>query len=150
MFSSSEMHLPIIWIKRIPLLRGYFSHFISEQGTIFKDICFKQRTQFCSACTFIGLIYNGPANWSSRRQIPLFFRYFIIVIYNEVFVFFPESIFPKKNYFFFAFWHKKIRRQSVKGVLKALVKICKKIYGSKSPFTPKFQPWKITFDRMIC
>ena len=146
------MHLPIIWIKRIPLLRGYFSHFISEQGTIFKDICLRRGTQFYSACTSIGLIYNGPANWSFRRQIPLFFWYFIIIIYYEVFVFFFRINFSQFFFFFFffAFWHKKIRRQPVKGVLKALVKIFKKIYGSKSPFTPKFQPWKISFDRKIC
>ena len=38
------MHLPIIWIEIIPLLQVYFSHFIAKQGTIFKDICFKQGT----------------------------------------------------------------------------------------------------------
>ena len=82
-----------------------------------------------------------------------FFWYFIIIIYYEVFVFFfPNQFFPNIFFFFFffAFWHKKIRRQPVKGVLKASVKIFKKIYGSKSPFTPKFQPWKISFDRKIC
>ena len=78
-------------------MRGYFSHFISEQGTIFKDICFKQGTQFYSACTSIGLIYNGPANWSFRRQITLFFWYFIIIIYYEVFVFFSETIPPPRG-----------------------------------------------------
>ena len=36
-------------IERIPLLQVYFSHFIAKQGTIFKDICFKQGAQFCSA-----------------------------------------------------------------------------------------------------
>ena len=146
------MHLPIIWIKGIPLLRGYFSHFISEQGAIFKDICFKQGTQFYSACTSIGLIYNGPANWSFRRQIPLFSLIFYYhYLLRSICIFFSESISPKHFFFFlFAFWHKKIRRQPVKGVLKALVKIFKKIYGSKSPFTPKFQPWKISFDRKIC
>ena len=46
-------------VERIPLLQVYFSHFIAKQGTIFKDICFKQGTQFCSAR---GLIYYGPAN----------------------------------------------------------------------------------------
>ena len=46
-------------------------------------------------------------------------NYFIIVIYYKVFLyFFSESIFPKKIFFFFfAFWRKKIRRHSVKGVL---------------------------------
>ena len=49
-------------IERIPLLQVYFSHFIAKQGTIFKDICFKQGTQFSSARSSSGLIYYGPAN----------------------------------------------------------------------------------------
>ena len=65
-----------------------------------------------------------------------FFDILLSLFTTKYLYFFSESIFP----FFFAFWHKKIRRQPVKGVLKALVKIFKKIYGSKSPFTPKFQP----------
>ena len=28
----------------------YFIYFISKQGTIFKDICYKQGSQFCSVC----------------------------------------------------------------------------------------------------
>ena len=36
------MNLPIIWIERIPLLQLYFSHVIAKQGTVFKDIYFKQ------------------------------------------------------------------------------------------------------------
>ena len=47
----------------------YFNDFIANQGAIFKDICFKQGTQFRSACSSTGLIYYGPANWSIRRQI---------------------------------------------------------------------------------
>ena len=61
----------IIWIENSHLLQLYFNHFIAKQGTIFKDICFKQGTQFCSACSSICLIYYGPANWSFRRQISL-------------------------------------------------------------------------------
>ena len=72
------MHLPIIRIERIPLLQVYFSHFIAKQGTIFKDICFKQGTQFCSACSSNCLIYYGPANWSFRRQTPCA-KYFTII-----------------------------------------------------------------------
>ena len=64
------MHLPITSIERIPLLQVYFNDFIANQGTIFKDICFKQGTQFRSARSSTGLIYYGPANWSVRRQIP--------------------------------------------------------------------------------
>ena len=35
--------------EKIPLLQVHFSHFIAKQGTVFKDICLKQGTQFCSA-----------------------------------------------------------------------------------------------------
>ena len=35
---------------------------------MFKVIRFKQGTQFCSACSSIGLIYYGPANWSFRKD----------------------------------------------------------------------------------
>ena len=112
----TKMHLPIIWIERIPLLQVHFGHFIAKQDTIFKDICFKQVTQFCSACTSIGLIYYEPENWSFRRQIP-YANYFIIIIYYEVFFFFffLNQFFQK--IVFFAFWRKKIRRHLVKGVL---------------------------------
>ena len=94
-------HLLIIWIERIPLLQVYFSHVIVKQDAIFKDICFKQSTQFCSAWSIIGLIYCGPANWSFGRQIPCSNYFIIISIYYQVFLyFFSESIFPKKNVFF--------------------------------------------------
>ena len=84
------MHLPIIWIERIPLLQAYFNHFIAQQGTIFKGICFKPGTSFCFPCSSSSLIYYGPANWSFRRQIP-YSIYFIIIIYYEVFLgFFPN------------------------------------------------------------
>ena len=43
------MHLAIIWIEKIPLLQVYFSHFIAKPGTIFKDICIREGTSFCSA-----------------------------------------------------------------------------------------------------
>ena len=89
------MHLPIIWIERIPLLQVYFSHFIAKQGTIFKDTCIKQGTQFCSLCSFIGLIY-----WSFKRQIPCA-KYVIVIIYHKFFGIFFRINFPppkkKKN-----------------------------------------------------
>ena len=44
-------------IERILLLQVYFSHFITKQGTVFKDICFMQGTQFCSTRSSSGLIY---------------------------------------------------------------------------------------------
>ena len=82
----------------------YFSHFIAKQGTVFKDICFEQGTQFCSACSSISLIYYGPANWSFRRQIPRA-NYFIIIIYYEVFLyFFSLSISPKNCLFVCCFF----------------------------------------------
>ena len=73
------MHLSIICIKRIPLLRVYFSHFFTKQGTLFKDICYRQGAQFCFVCFLSGLIYNGPANWPSRRQtMREFFYYYLL------------------------------------------------------------------------
>ena len=109
------MYLPIIWMEKIPLLQVYLSHFIAKQDSIFIDICFKQGTQFCSACSSIGLIYYGPANWSFRRHIP-YANYFIIIIYYEVFLYFFPNNFSKKVYFF-VFWRKKIRRHLVKAVV---------------------------------
>ena len=133
------MHLPIIWIERIPLLQVYFNYFIAKQGTIFKDICFKQGIQFCSACSSSGLIYYGPANCSFRRQMSCANYFFIIIIiiiiitiiiiYYEVFLYFsPYQFFPiffcvlaKENQEAFS------ERFSLKsGVLQGLVKICKK------------------------
>ena len=96
------MHLPIIWMEKIPLLQVYFSHFIAKQDSIFTDICFKQGTQFCSACSSIGLIYYGPANSSLTRQIPCSNYFIIIIIYHEVFifcVFFPDHFFQKIVFF---------------------------------------------------
>ena len=118
------MHFPISWIERIPLLWVHFSHVIAKQGTIFKDICFQEGIQFCSACSFIDLTYHGPANWSFRRQIPSMTYFVIIFIYYEevLLYFFYEATFPKNYicFFFvclFAFWCKKIRWHIVKGVL---------------------------------
>ena len=56
------MNLLIHRIERIPSLQVSFSHFIAKQDTIFKDIYFKQSTQFCSVCSSSGLIYYGFAN----------------------------------------------------------------------------------------
>ena len=70
------MHLSTIWVERITLLQVYFNHFITKQGTILKDICFKQGTQFCSTCSSSGLIYYGPANWSFRSYFVFFSNQF--------------------------------------------------------------------------
>ena len=67
-------------MQRISLLQVHFSQCIAKQGTIFKDICLKRGTQFCSACSSSGRIYYGPANWLFRRQIP-YVNYIIISIY---------------------------------------------------------------------
>ena len=107
----------------------HFGHFIAKQDTIFKDICFKQVTQFCSACSSIGLIYYEPGNWSFRRQIP-YANYFII-IYYEVFLyfFFLNQFFQK-----IVLLRSGVRKSGgisercsfIRGVLQGLVKICKK------------------------
>ena len=73
----TKMHFRIIWIERIPLLQVYFSYFIAKQGRIFKDICIKESSQFCSACSSSGLIYYGPVSSSFRRKRPRA-NYFII------------------------------------------------------------------------
>ena len=97
----TKMHLPIIWIERIHLLQVYLNHFIAKQDTIFTDICLRQGTQFCAACSSIALIYYEFANLSFRRQIP-WANYFITIIYYEVFLyFFSESIFPKNFWFIY-------------------------------------------------
>ena len=93
------MHLSIISIKKIPLLQIYFSHVIAKQSIMFKDICFKQGTQFCSACSSIGLIYYGSVNWSVRRQIPCANYFIIIIYYGDFLYFFSKSIFPKNCIF---------------------------------------------------
>ena len=80
-------------------MQVYVNHFIAKQGTIFKDICFKQGTKFCSACSSIDLIYYGPANRSFRRQIPCK-NYLIIIIYYEIFLHFFPGQFLQKNAFF--------------------------------------------------
>ena len=59
---------------------------------MFKDICFNQGTQLRSTCSSIGLIYNGPANRSFKRQIPGA-NCFIVIIYYEVFLYFFHSQF---------------------------------------------------------
>ena len=113
----TKIYLPIIWNERIHLLQGYFSYFIAKQGTIFKDICIKKGTQFCSAFSSSGLIYYGPADWSFRRQISCA-NYFVIIIFYEGFIYiFPSQFFPKIVFIFFAFWRKEIRRHLAKIVL---------------------------------
>ena len=107
-----KMHLPIIWIERISLLQVYLNQFIAKQYTIFEDTCFKQGTQFCSACSSGGLIYYGPANWLFRRHIvrELFSYQYLLWIF---FCIFFRINFSKKLHFF-AFWWK---RHLVKGTV---------------------------------
>ena len=124
------MYLPIIWIEGISLLQVHFSHFIAQQGTIYKYICFKLGTQFCSACSFSGLIYYGPATCPFRRQIPCANYLFLLFTMKFLFFFFQVN-FSKKLYIFFAFWLKKQEAFSercslIGGVLRGLVKTCKK------------------------
>ena len=81
----------------------YLSHFIAKQDTIFKDICFKQGNQFCSACSSIGLIYYGPENMSFRSLIPCT-NYVIIVIIKFFLFFFPNQFFQKNYIFLLLIW----------------------------------------------
>ena len=137
----TKMHFLIIWIERIPLLQVYFSHFIPNQDTIFKDICFEQGTPFCSACSSIDRIYYGPANLSFRRQIPCT-NYFIIIIiiiiiiintmilWSFIVFFFLNQFFQKTVFFcVLAQENQEAFSEScslIRGVLQGLVKICKK------------------------
>ena len=94
----TKMHFRIIWIERIPLLQVYFSYFIAKQGRIFKDICIKESTQFCSACSSSGLIYYGPVNSSFRRKRPC--ANFLLLLHTmKFFCIFFWINFSKKLYF---------------------------------------------------
>ena len=104
----------------------YLSQFIALQDTIFKDICFKQGTKFCS----IDLIYYEPANWSFRRQIPCA-NYFIIIIHCEFFLHFFPNQFLQKIVFFcvLAYENQDAFSEScslISDFPQGLVKICKK------------------------
>ena len=120
------MHLPIIWIEIIPLLQVYFSYFIEKQGTIFKDICIREGTQCCSACSSSGLIYYGPENCSFRRQIPRANYCIIIIIYYEVLC----IVFLKNCIFCVLALERQVsfseRYSLISGILQGLVKTCKK------------------------
>ena len=108
------IYLSIIWTERISLLQVYFGYFTVKQGTIFKDICIKEGTQFCSACSSSGLIYYAPANWSFRRQIPRANHLLLLYTMKLFYIFFWINF---SIFVFFAFWRKKIRSHLVKGVL---------------------------------
>ena len=93
----------------------YFSYFIAKQGTIFKDICIKEDTQFCSAYSSSGLIYHVlqtghlEDRYHARVILSLLYtmKFFCIFLLNQFF----------QKILFFAFWRKKIRSHFVKGVL---------------------------------
>ena len=93
-----------------------------------KIICFKQGSQFRSACFPSGLIYYGPA---SCRQIP-YASYFIIIVYYKAFLyFFPNQFFKKYIYFFCGLAQENQEAFSessslIKEVLQGLAKICKR------------------------
>ena len=128
------MHLPIIWIERISLLQVYLNQFIAKQCTIFEDTCFKQGTQFCSACSSGGLIYYGPANWLFRRHIvrELFSYQYLLWIFFLYFL--PNQFFQKIAFFCVLVKEAFSERYClVSGVLEGLVKICKK-YMELNPF----------------
>ena len=126
---KEKMHLPIIWIERIPLLQVHFSYFTAKQGTIFKGICIKEGNQLCSSCSSSGLIYYGLANWSFhlRRQIPLA-NYFIISIYYENFLYFFLNQFFQKIVFLPSENQKTFSEKCslISVILQGLVKTCEK------------------------
>ena len=111
-------------------MRVYFSHFISKQGTIVKDNCYRQDAQSCSVCSPSGLIYYGHANWSYRRQRPCANFLIIIMCYEAFSYFFLNKLivnFQQEN---FAFWCKKIQIHLLRGVLfiKHILKTVAKIF----------------------
>ena len=90
------MYLPIIWMEKIPLLQVYLSHFIAKQDSIFIDICFKQGTQFCSACSSIGLIYYGTGRLEDIYHTLIIL---LLLFTMKFFCIFFRTIFPKKCIF---------------------------------------------------
>ena len=94
---------------------------------MFKDIYFKQRTQFCLACYSNGLIYYGTANWSFRRRRP--YANFFFIIYYEVFLnlFLNRSF--QKIFCVLVYQNQEAFSEKcslISGVVQDLVKICKK------------------------
>ena len=114
----------------------YFRHFIAKHDTIFKDICFKQGTQFCSACSSIGLICYWPAKWLFRGQILFYYYARIILLLLFSTKFYRNQFFQK--IVFFSFLRSGVRKGAfsescslIGGVVLSdavlsLVKICKK------------------------
>ena len=97
---------------------------------MFKDICFKQGTQFRYVCSSSGPIYYAPASSSFGRQMPCA-NYFIIIIYYKDFLyFFPNQYF--ENIVSFCVLAKENQEALsercflVTSVLQGLNKICKK------------------------
>ena len=136
------MHLPNIWIERIPLLQVYLSHFI-------------QGTQLWSACSSSGLIYYGSENWSFRREMPCA-NYFIIVIYYEDFLYFVPTqffvvFFVVVFFCVLAYENKEAfseRCSLVSGVVQCLVKTCEK-YTEVNHFVLLSCSLYINFGRMF-
>ena len=84
-FEKGQMHLTITWIEGIPFLRVYLTTFIAKQGTIFKDIRYKQNAQYCSICSSNDLICYllwQTSHLEDRDHAR------IAIIYNEVFTYF--------------------------------------------------------------
>ena len=82
---KGQMHLTITWIEGIPFLRVYLTTFIAKQGTIFKDIRYKQNAQYCSICSSNDLICYllwQTSHLEDRDHAR------IAIIYNEVFTYF--------------------------------------------------------------
>ena len=86
-------------IERIPLLQVYFSHFIAKQGTIFKDICFKQGAQFCSARSSV--VWFTMDLQTSHLENRYHARVILLLLFTmKVFRIFFQINFSKKLYLF--------------------------------------------------
>ena len=131
----TKMHFLIIWIERIPLLQVYFSHFIPNQDTIFKDICFEKVLHFVllvpplvgftmdlQTCHLEGR-YHARIILLLLSLLSLLLLLLILWYYEVLLYFFFWINFSRKLYSF-AFWRKKIRRHLVKVVLLYVV-FCK-------------------------
>ena len=120
------MHLPIIWIERIPLLQVYFNHVIANRAQYLNVFVLSKVLNF--------VLLVPPAFWFTMnlKTGHLEYRYHarIMLLLLSFFVFFFRINFS--FFFFFAFWRKKIKEafsercSLISVILPGFVKICKK------------------------
>ena len=128
---KTKIYLLFIWIKKIPLVQVYFSHFIAKQSTISKVTYFKQGTRFCSACSSISLISYETGQLEDKYHAPI--MSLLLFTMNFYCIFFRIK-FSKK--LFVCFLHSGVRKSGfsercslMSGILQGLVKICEKIWN---------------------